>query len=288
MATRVGRRLTPYGLVAPSLIFLAVFFAWPMWRAVRLTFSTKEEPDAWTLDTIDRMTADATFTEAWQNTLLIIVMLIPIQFALALGMALLVNSKIRAKGLLVYVYAIPIAVSDLAAGIVWFSIFTENGYLNTLLVEAGLLDRPFIFLNVTTSWPLFIIVLAEVWRATSLVFVILLAGLQGIPDEYDEAGAVFGAGWFTRVRKITLPILRPSILVALILRTILAFQMFAVVIALTGGSTRVLAAESFRWFNRLRDEHVASAYASFIMLLSLIVVVVYLRVFRSAEDEARS
>ena len=276
-----------YGLVTPSLLFLAVFFAWPMYRALRLTFTRADEPGL-TFDTISRATAEASFGEAWRNTLLIIVILIPLQFAFALGMALLVNGRLRGRGVLVYIYAIPIAISDLAAGIVWFSIFTENGYLNTVLVEAGLLDRPFIFLNITTSWPLAIIVLAELWRATSLVFVILLAGLQGIPAEYDEAGEVFGAGWFTRLRKITLPILKPSILVALILRTILAFQMFAVVVALTGGGTRVLAAESFRWFNRLRDEHVASAYASFILVLSMIVVAFYLRVFRDAEDKAEA
>ncbi|MEM8925860.1 MAG: sugar ABC transporter permease [Actinomycetota bacterium] len=275
----------PIGLVAPSLVFLSVFFAYPMYRAVRLTFSRADEP-GFTLDTINRMTAEASFGEAWRNTLLIIVLLLPLQFAFALAMALLVNGKLRGRGLLVYIYAIPIAISDLAAGIVWFSIFTENGYLNTVLVEAGLLERPFIFLNITTTWPLLIIVLAEVWRASSLMFVILLAGLQGIPADYDEAGAIFGAGWFTRLRKITLPILRPSILVALILRTILAFQMFAVVVALTGGGTEVLASESFRWFNRLRDEHVASAYATFIMALSLVVVVVYLRVFRSDEEAA--
>ncbi|MDH3682998.1 MAG: sugar ABC transporter permease [Acidimicrobiia bacterium] len=285
MSARKSSGWAPYGLVAPSLLFLGVFFAWPMYRAVELTFTKADEPGL-TLDTINRATAEASFGEAWRNTLLIIAILIPLQFALALAMALLVNGRLRGRGVLVYIFAIPIAISDLAAGIVWFSIFTENGYLNTVLVEAGLLDRPFVFLNITTSWPLAIIILAELWRATSLVFVILLAGLQGIPAEYDEAAAVFGAGWFTRLRKVTLPVLRPSILVALILRTILAFQMFAVVVALTGGSTRVLAAESFRWFNRLRDEHVASAYASFILLLSLIVVVIYLRVFRDAEEKA--
>jgi len=285
VSARKSSGWAPYGLVAPSLLFLGVFFAWPMYRAVELTFTKADEPGL-TLDTINRATAEASFGEAWRNTLLIIAILIPLQFALALAMALLVNGRLRGRGVLVYIFAIPIAISDLAAGIVWFSIFTENGYLNTVLVEAGLLDRPFVFLNITTSWPLAIIILAELWRATSLVFVILLAGLQGIPAEYDEAAAVFGAGWFTRLRKVTLPVLRPSILVALILRTILAFQMFAVVVALTGGSTRVLAAESFRWFNRLRDEHVASAYASFILLLSLIVVVIYLRVFRDAEEKA--
>lgn len=285
--SRSRGRIAPYALIAPSLLFLSVFFAWPMFRAVQLAL-TRPDESGLTLDNFERMTGEAAFTDAWQNTLLIIVILLPLQFAIALGMALLVNSQIKGRGALVYFFAIPIAISDLAAGIVWFSIFTENGYLNSLLVEWGLIDRPFIFLNITTSWPIAIIVLAEIWRATSIVFVILLAGLQSIPSEYDEAAAVFGAGWFTRVRKVVLPILRPSILVAMILRTILAFQMFAVVVALTGGGTPVLASETFRWFNRIRDEHVASAYATFIMAVSLIVVIAYLWAFRRAERRTES
>lgn len=281
------RRAAPYALIAPSILFLSVFFAWPMFRAVQLAL-TRPDESGLTLDNFDRMMGEQAFTDAWQNTLTIIIVLLPVQFVLALLMALLVNSQIKGRGALVYVYAIPIAISDLAAGIVWFSIFTENGYLNTVLVEWGLIDRPFIFLNITTSWPIAIIVLAEVWRATSIIFVILLAGLQGIPAEYDEAASVFGAGWFTRLRKVTLPILRPSILVAMILRTILAFQMFAVVVALTGGGTPVLASETFRWFNRIRDEHVASAYATFIMALSLMVVVIYLWAFRRAERKSNT
>ncbi|MGQ9491813.1 MAG: carbohydrate ABC transporter permease [Anaerolineae bacterium] len=114
-------------------------------------------------------------------------------------MALLVTAGLRGSSALIYFfYALPIAVSDLAAGIVWFSIFTERGYLNTVLQGLGLLERLFIFLQYGATWSLIAIILAEVWRATSIVFVILVAGLQGIPKEYFEAAEVFGAGWFAR------------------------------------------------------------------------------------------
>ena len=130
--------------------------------------------------------------------------------------------------------------------------------------------------------------LAELWRATSIVMVILVSGLQAIPDETLEAAELFGASYWQRVRHVMLPLLRPSIQVALILRTILALQVFAVVIALSGGDVvTVLANETFRQYFQLRNNNVASAYALFVLLLSIASAVFYLRAVRS-ESEVRN
>jgi len=283
MNARRLRKLEPYLLLLPSVIYLIFFFAWPMIRGFGLIFRTEE--GQWTLRYVQRMVNDVSFLPALRTTLLYVVVLIPIQFVVALTMALLVTGGIRASGLLIYFYSIPIAVSDLAAGIVWFSIFTERGYLNTVLQGLGLLDKPFIFLNPQTPWPVFAVVLAEVWRATSIVFVILVAGLQGIPKEYFEAAEVFGANWLTRLWRVTLPMLRPSIQVALLLRTILAFNVFGVVLTLTGEGVRVLAAESYKWYRSYRNPSIAAAYAGVIMLLAMSVGAVYLRTLRVQEAE---
>ena len=102
--------------------------------------------------------------------------------------------------------------------------------------RVGILDEPQLFLSADTRyWIIAAIVLAELWRATSIVMVIVVSGLQAIPDETLEAAELFGANYWQRVRHIMLPLLRPSIQVALILRTILFYQVFAVVIALSGG-----------------------------------------------------
>lgn len=283
MNARRLRKFEPYLLLLPSVIYLIFFFAWPMIRGFGLIFRTEE--GQWTLRYVQRMANDVNFLPALRTTLLYVVVLIPIQFVMALTMALLVTGGIRASGLLIYFYSIPIAVSDLAAGIVWFSIFTERGYLNTVLQGLGLLDKPFIFLNPQTPWPVFAVVLAEVWRATSIVFVILVAGLQGIPKEYFEAAEVFGANWLTRLWRVTLPMLRPSIQVALLLRTILAFNVFGVVLTLTGEGVRVLAAESYKWYRDYRNPGVAAAYSGVILLLALSVGAVYLRALRVQEAE---
>jgi len=275
--------LTPYLLLLPSLIFLAFFFAWPMVQSFALAFQSGD--GQWTLAHIQRMVQDVAFDDALRTTLVLIVAILPLQFILALIMALLMQAQLRGAGLFLYIYAIPLGISDLAAGIIWFSIFTERGYLNSILHGLGLLDKPFIWLNYQTpGWLFLAVVLAEVWRATAIVMVILVAGLQSIPRDYLEAAEVFGAGLFDKVRRVILPLLRPSLQVALILRTILAFQVFAVVLALAGRGMSVLASEAYRWYNSYRNPNVAAAYAALIMLLSIVATVLYLRALYTREE----
>jgi multiple sugar transport system permease protein len=129
------------------------------------------------------------------------------------------------------------------------------------------------------------IVVAESWRATAIVMVILLAGLQLIPRDYFEAAELFGAGRWKRTMLVVLPLLRPSLQSALIIRTIFAFQTFAVVLALAGRQFPVLAYEAYDSYANLFNPRVAAAWAGLILVLTLIVVVFYLRIFRVRESE---
>ena len=284
LATRVRRWETlPYWLVLPTLAFLGLFFAWPMVNAFELAF---REEGRWTLEHIRAMKNDLRFGEALGFTLLLIAVIIPVQFLLALGSALLLNAKLRLRGMFLYLFLIPLAISDLAAGIVWSAIFTETGYLNTVLTRLGVIEFPYIWLNPLEKHQLLMAVAAaEIWRSTALITIILVAGLQSIPRDYGEAAEVFGAGFFQRVRHITLPMLKPSLQVALLLRIILAFEVFATVIAITGASTTVLAAEAWRWQDTNQNANVAAAYAALILVLSLVSAALVLRVLRTPKEQ---
>ncbi|TGR16348.1 ABC transporter permease subunit, partial [Mesorhizobium sp. M8A.F.Ca.ET.197.01.1.1] len=107
--------------------------------------------------------------------------------------------------------------------------------------------------------------LAEIWRATAIMMVILVAGMGLIPREYYEAAEVFGAGPWKRFLRITLPLLRPSLQTAIILRVILAFEVFAVVAALGGTNLPVLMGETYNWQFTLQDRNVAAASALLIL-----------------------
>jgi multiple sugar transport system permease protein len=128
------------------------------------------------------------------------------------------------------------------------------------------------------------VVIAEAWRATSIIMIILVAGLQSIPREYLEAADVYGATTWQRIRRVVLPMLRPSLQVALILRTILAFQVFATVIALAGSGLDVLAGEAQRWATDIDNDHVAAAYAGLILVLSLFSTVLFLVLLPAREE----
>lgn len=273
------RNLAPYLLLLPSVIFLVVFFVWPMVQALIMAFQTNQ--GAFTLNNFRTMINDISFWDAFRNTLMLLVIIVPLQVVLALVMALLINAGLRFSGFFLYVWTIPLAISDLAAGIVWLSIFTERGYINSILREFGLINLPISFLSYENPGGIITaIVAAEVWRATAIVMVLLVAGLQMIPKDYGEAASVFGASGWQRLRHVTLPMLKPNLQVALILRTILAFQVFAVVVALAGRTMPVLAGEAYYWYGN-RNLSVAASYAVLILLLSIINTAIYLRLLRT-------
>ncbi|NUM48053.1 MAG: ABC transporter permease subunit [Anaerolineales bacterium] len=241
-----------------------------------------------TMRYLQRMVSDRFFMPALKTTLLLMVLIIPVQFVLAIVMALVVQAQLKGNTFFLYIFAIPLGVSDLAVGILWFSIFTQNGYLNTILQTLGLIDSPITYLSADSrQWIIVAIWLAEVWRATSIVMVIVVSGLQAISQEVLEAAEVFGATLWQRIRYVILPLLRPSLQVALILRTILALQVFAVVIALGGGDVvTVLSNETYRQYYELRNSNVAAAYAAFILILSMVSAIIYLRLVTTQEETA--
>ena len=235
---------------------------------------------------IQAMVSDRFFWPALTTTLLLMVIIIPLQFVLAIIMALVIQAQLRGSGFFLYVYAIALGVSDLAVGIVWYAIFTQYGYLNSILQSLGLISAPVAYLTADTRyWIIIAICLAEIWRATAIVMVVVVSGLQAISTEVLEAADLFGANLWKRLRYVILPMLRPSLQVALILRTILALQVFAVVIALSGGDiVTVLANEAYRQYYDLRNINVAAAYAGLILLLSMVSAVFYLRTVRTNEE----
>lgn len=281
MTARLG--WAPYALLLPSLAFLAVFFATPMVQAFALAFQGSD--GSFGTSSIERMLGDASFRGALLTTLALVVLVIPIQFLLAMSMALVINARLAGQGMWLYVYALPLGISELAAGIVWVSIFTQSGWLNSILIGLGVIDSPITWQSAETPWLLIgCVVIAEAWRATSIIMIILVAGLQSIPREFLEAADVYGATTGQKIRRVILPMLRPSLQVALILRTILAFQVFATVIALAGSGLDVLAGEAQRWATDIDNDHVAAGYAGLILLLSMVSTILFLVLLPTREE----
>src|SRR5207247_1693592 len=170
--------------------------------------------------------------QAIRFTLIITAVAVPLQVALGLAIALLVNTRFRGHSVFLYLAALPIGISDLAAGMIWLSILTERGYLNAALQRLGLIAQPVVFLTLERpEWLLGAIILTELWRATAIVMVIVLAGLQLIPKDYAETAAVFGAGRWQTVRHVLLPLLPPSLQPALVISTWVAVPLLLIALA---------------------------------------------------------
>jgi len=276
-------RLLPYALIAPAVVFLAGFFLLPLAQTIALSF---EAGDGIGLDNYARMVGDLNFATALRNTFLLVITVVPIQVVLALAMGMMLQKMARGRDLVLWIWTIPLGVSDLAAGLVWLALLQDSGYLNSALYALGLIDGPRSWLNAEAPVTLFLgIVAAEVWRATAIVLVILVAGLQLIPKEYGEAAEVFGASPWVKFRRITLPLLKPSLQSALILRTVLAFEVFAVVYAIGGRNMPVLVGEAYVWQRDNQNYGVAAAYAVLIMAISLAATVIYLKALRVRPEQ---
>ena len=274
----MNARFLPYVLILPVTLFLCLFFLYPFVLVAQQAFTTGA---GFTLDNFREVTSYWKFPITMRNTLLLAAAVVPIQLALALLMATMVNRMQKGRDMVLYVWTIPLGISDLAAGIIWLAIFEQSGFLNSMMSGIGLIEKPVNLLTFQNPGIVFLaIMLAEIWRATAIMLVILVAGIGLIPKEYYEAAEVFGASKWKQFLRITLPLLRPSLQTALVLRVILAFEIFAVVAALGGTLFPVLMGETYAYQFDLLNSGAAAAMALIILAISIAFTLIILRVLR--------
>ncbi len=274
----MNARYLPYVLILPVTLFLCLFFLYPFVLVAQQAFSTG---NGFTLDNFRNVTSHWKFPISLKNTLYLAAAVVPFQLALALLMATMVSRMKKGRDMVLYVWTIPLGISDLAAGIIWLAIFEQSGFLNSMMHGLGVIDKPLNLLTYQNPGIVFLaIALAEIWRATAIMLVILVAGIGLIPKEYYEAAEVFGASPWKRFTRITLPLLRPSLSTALILRVILAFEVFAVVQALGGTLFPVLMGETYNYQFELLNGGAAAAIALIILAISIAFTLLILRALR--------
>ena len=275
----MNQKTLPYLLLLPATLFLLIFFVYPF---VQVAVQAFAGPSGLTFDHVQTMARNFRFWPSVRNTILLAVVVVPLQLVMALAMASTVSNLKTARSAILYIFTIPLGLSDLASGIIWLAIFEQSGFLNSMLTSLGVVNKPILFLSYQNSWVIFVAVaLAELWRATAIVMVILVSGMGLIPKEYYEAAEVFGAGPWKRFVKVTLPMLRPSLQTALILRTIAAFEVFAVAQALGGTTLPVLVGQIYDWQFNQRETGVAAAMAIIVLVISIGCTLFFLRVLRT-------
>lgn len=181
---------------------------------------------------------DARFQAALRQTLFFTVVSVSLELVLGLAVALTINRPFFGRGLVRAAVLVPWAIPTVISARMWEWMYNDQfGVINDILLRLSLIHEPQAWLGkpATAMWA---IIVTDVWKTTPFMALLLLAGLQIIPEELYEAAMIDGASAWQRFQRITLPLLRPAILVALVFRTLDAFRVFDVVYVLTGGASK--------------------------------------------------
>ncbi|BAB72695.1 carbohydrate ABC transporter permease [Anabaena sp. FACHB-709] len=243
--TVIKRQLTPYLFLLPALVLLGLTVFWPALQAFYLSFTSYEDlsqPPQWIgFKNFLRLWKDAVFWKTLENTFLYLVAVVPILVIAPLGLAILVNQKLRGINWFRAAYYTPVVISMVVAGIAWKWLYAENGLLNQLLKTIGLFPEGIPWL--TTSAKIFGIVpisLASVmavtiWKGLGYYMVIYLAGLQSIPADVYEAAAIDGSDGISKHWDITIPLMKPYLALVAVISAISATKVFEEVYIMTQG-----------------------------------------------------
>lgn len=286
---------SPYMLLLPALLFYLLFWAYPVFTAIKELF-TPVSGSGFTFDNVIALFSDETFSEAFTNTIVFALVSIILQFFLALGLALLINRKFKGSSMFLFVMMVPMAIPIAAVGIIWSTGFTEFGWLNSLLEVTGLqeffesvgmLDGRRVWLDASGMKAVLFLVLVDTWTVLPSVMIIILAGLQNLNKEYTEAALVFGATRTQTVKDIVVPIIKPTIITSLLLRIISGVQVWLISVMIFDFNKVPFLVERIVWytefFYEVEAEKLAFAYSVFVVMIVMIIATIFLFMNRDSE-----
>lgn len=236
MKTPLKQTLQAYLFLAPALVLFAVFSFWPVGYGSWLAFTDYSliKPSHFVgLDNFRYIFNNDMFVTGLKNSLMFLIIVPVIQVG-AIGLAVLVNNKLPGIKLFRAAFYVPVVTTISVVGIMWGFMFHEQGTLNYVLTQLHLVDKPVGWLS-DDSIALFAVMFVTVWRGLGWYMVMYLAGLQGIPAEMQEAAILDGANRWQRFWKITVPMLRPTIMVCSIMSVLAALKAYQEVLVLTQG-----------------------------------------------------
>jgi multiple sugar transport system permease protein len=285
------RRLA-FALVAPAVILMLAVTAYPIGYAVwlsleRYNLATPADTAFIGLGNYQTILTDRYWWTAFVVTLAITVISVTIELVLGLALALVMHRTLVGKGAVRTAVLIPYGIVTVAASYSWYYAWTPGtGYLANLLPQG---TAP-----LTQQIPsLGIVIIAEVWKTTPFIALLLLAGLAVVPEDLLKAAQVDGAGAWRRLIKITLPLIKPAILVALLFRTLDAFRIFDNIYVLTGGSGNTDSVSVLGYDNLFKGFNVGLGSAISVLIFGCVAVIafIFIKLFGAAapggDDDGR-
>jgi multiple sugar transport system permease protein len=281
-------RRMAYLLVSPTIAVLVALSIYPLIHAVTVSLKVRSGGvSGWSLGNFSRLFSDQFFVAALGHTLVYATSALTLEFLLGLGLAVLMNNQLRGRSFFRAALLVPMMLPTVVAGVVWRLMLNPNfGAVNGTLKGMGLNTSALTW----TSSPrlaMLSVVAVDVWQWTPFMFLILLAGLQAIPQEPYEAALIDGSSGWQTFRHVTLPLLKPAILVALLLRTMDLLRVFDQVFILTEGgpgfATETISLYIYRTAFRFSDFGYAAAMSFVLLIITNIVSAFYIRVLQTRE-----
>lgn len=272
-------------LLAPAMLLILAFSIYPALKALITSFQSGAGQNMqWVgIGNYLRVFKDKIFIQSLLNCIVYLIVQVPIMLVLALVLASLLNDrKLKCRGLFRTAVFLPCATSLVSYAIIFRSLFATDGFINTILVNIGVLDQPFNFLSNATAAKA-IIILALVWRWTGYNMVFYLAGLQNIDYSVYEAAKIDGATPFQTFTRITVPLLKPTILMTAIMSTNGTLQLFDESVNLTAGGpgTATMTMSHYIYdqaFRGVPNFGYTSAMAFIILIMVAVLAIVQLKV----------
>ena len=287
---------TGWLLMLPALLVLVLVFAYPIARAFWLSLFTENlgtglQPVFSGVANYGRMVGDGRFWQSLWNTSIFTIFSVLLELVLGLGIALVLNQAFRGRGAVRTIAIIPWALPTAVMGLAWAWIFNDQyGVVNDILQRLGLIDTGINWLGDPTLAMLALII-ADVWKTTPFISIILLAGLQSISADLYEAHAIDGANPWQSFYQITLPLLMPQILIALLFRFAQAFGIFDLVQVMTGGgpagATETVSIYIYSTVMRYLDFGYGAALVVVTFLLLVVAVAITSLLLSKARAKAR-
>ena len=276
---RLKYTLTVLVFLLPSLIPLLAFVIGPMITAGWTSLHSWNliGPMEWVgLDNYVQLLGDTATHQAFLHTIFYIVGYLPLVYVGGLSLALALNTGIRGRAILRGVYFLPVITSWVVVALVWrWLLSPSNGVVNNVLAWFGI-EGPGWWAD--PAWAMPSIIIASAWKDLGFVMVILLAGLQTINPDLYEAASLDGAGWWRRLRSITLPLLSPSTFFVIVLSLINGFQVFDQVYVMTGGgpndASRVVVQQVYDLTFRYGQAGMASALSWLLFAVILVITLI--------------
>lgn len=284
---RRAQRKLAYWLIAPAVVLMLAVTAYPIIYAVwlslhRYNLASPNDIEFIGFANYATILGDKYWWTAFFVTLVITVISVAIEFVLGLGLALVMHRTIFGKGLVRTAILIPYGIVTVAASYSWYYAWTPGtGYLANLLPDGSA--------PLTQQIPsLAVIVLAEVWKTTPFMALLLLAGLALVADDLLRAAEVDGASSWTRLTRVIIPLIKPAILVALLFRTLDAFRIFDNIYVLTGGSNDTASVSILGYDNLFKAFNLGlgSAISVLVFIAVAVIAFIYIKLFGASAPGA--